>query len=70
MAENKVAVTGLFEDYEMAATAVQELERSGLHRIEISLVSNDADTKHARRIDETETQWSPALRSAASSAAA
>jgi hypothetical protein len=34
--------------------AVQEIERSGLHRIEISLVSNDADMKHAKRLDETE----------------
>lgn len=54
MAENKVAVAGLFEDYERAATAVQELERGGLHHIEISLVSNDADTKHAKRLDETD----------------
>jgi len=51
MAENVVAVAGLFEDYETAATAVQALERAGLHRVEISLVSNDADTKQAERLD-------------------
>lgn len=54
MAENKVAVAGLFEDYERAATAVQALERSGLHHVEISLVSNDADMKHAKRLDKTD----------------
>jgi hypothetical protein len=53
MAENVVAVAGLFEDYETAATAVQALERAGLHRVEISLVSNDADTKQAERLDES-----------------
>ncbi|MCJ2049157.1 hypothetical protein [Methylobacterium sp. J-070] len=53
MAENQVAVAGLFEDYATAATAVQELESGGLHGIEISLVANDADLKHAKRLDET-----------------
>jgi hypothetical protein len=54
MAENKVTVAGLFEEYERAATAVQEVERGGLHGIEISFVSNDADMKHANRLDDTE----------------
>src|SRR3954469_22763699 len=54
MPQDTVGVAGSFEDYESAATAVQELEFAGLHGIEISLVSNDADTKHAKRLDETD----------------
>jgi len=53
MPQDTVAVAGSFEDYESAATAIQELEFAGLHGIEISLVSSDADTKHAKRLDET-----------------
>ena len=53
MPQDTVGVAGSFEDYESAATAVQELEFAGLHGIEISLVSSDADRKHAKRLDET-----------------
>src|SRR3954469_14723781 len=72
MPQDTVGVAGSFEDYESAATAVQELEFAGLHGIEISLVSNDADRKHAKRLDERAKifQWSLAPRSAASWAAA
>jgi hypothetical protein len=53
MAENVVTVAGLFKSYETAAAGGRVLERAGLHHVEIGLVSNDADSKQAERLDRT-----------------
>jgi hypothetical protein len=39
-------VTGLFDDYNDAETAVSTLERSGVPSDQISIVSNNADDRH------------------------
>lgn len=42
-------VTGLFDDYDDALTAVNQLQALGVDRTQISVVANDADERYSRR---------------------
>lgn len=41
-------VTGLFDTYDAAARAVQDLENAGISHADISLVANDAQGEHSK----------------------